>query len=191
MHKSKVLMVVLFGLLALAQLYVPASMIIGGERVLHEGEALFFEVEPIDPADPFRGRYVILRFREDVASTNDDSWQPDDDVYVSLATDSSGFAKIRYVSRETPEDAWPYVKAKVGFYHNGRLQIRYPFERFYMEESKAPEAEAIYFDAASDSSRSTYAVVRIMNGDAVLENVMIDGVPIREVVLNHRLQQGE
>ncbi|HMB62545.1 MAG TPA: hypothetical protein VKN36_05700, partial [Eudoraea sp.] len=58
----------------------------------------------------------------------------------------------------------------------------YPFDRFYMEESKANEAELTYRQSQRDTSKITYALVRIKNGEAVLKDVMIDGISIRELV---------
>ena len=55
-----------------------------------------------------------------------------------------------------------------------------------MEESKAYEAEQIYIENQIDSSKKTYALVSIKNGDAVLKDVLIDGVSIREVVKENR-----
>jgi hypothetical protein len=40
----------------------------------------------------------------------------------------------------------------------------------------------LYQEALSDTLQTIYALVRIKEGKAVLEDVMVDGVPIREVV---------
>ena len=53
-----------FILMVLAQLYVPASMIFQKERVITQGTAYKFRTAPIDPNDPFRGKYITLSFNE-------------------------------------------------------------------------------------------------------------------------------
>jgi hypothetical protein len=49
-----------------------------------------------------------------------------------------------------------------------------------MEESKAYEAELAYRDARRER-KSAYALVSIKDGDAVLKDVLIEGIPIREI----------
>ena len=48
--------------LGLVQLAVPLSMIVQKEIVHGEGTELRLRLQPVDPADPFRGRYLALRF---------------------------------------------------------------------------------------------------------------------------------
>ena len=56
---------IFFGLLIVAQVAVPLQMIQQRETVLREGELFRFKTEPIDPADPFQGRYVWLQIEDD------------------------------------------------------------------------------------------------------------------------------
>lgn len=57
----KNLIILLFAILALAQIASPLSMIVKRELVLKNGIPFRFKTIPQDPADPFRGRYVALR----------------------------------------------------------------------------------------------------------------------------------
>ena len=77
-----------------------------------------------------------------------------------------------------------FLKAKVDYViHEGsKLSIEYPFDRFYMEESKAYDAELTYRRALPDTSQITYALVNIKNGESVLKDVMMNGISIREIV---------
>lgn len=174
--------------MVLAQLWVPTSMIISKEKVLKEGVAYKFRCAPVDPADVFRGRYIVLRFdaqRAEIADTSGLSKSYDyKQVFVSLKTDSAGFALVDKVT-QMPPAAGDYVAAK------GRAQlyqtppqwfINYPFDQYYMEESKAPVAEGIYWDNIRiDSSDITYALVKILDGDAVIEDVIVNDRPISEL----------
>ena len=47
-----------------------------------------------------------------------------------------------------------------------------------MEESKALAAEQAYIKASADTSKVTYALIKVKNGDAVIENVFINNKPI-------------
>ena len=53
-----------FGLLVAAQLYVPASMILGRENTIKAGKEFQFRVAPIDPNDPLRGKYIRLDYED-------------------------------------------------------------------------------------------------------------------------------
>ena len=69
-----------------------------------------------------------------------------------------------------------------------KISIDYPFDTYYMEESKAYDAELTYQRSQLDSTQITFALVHIKNGKAVLKNVLIDGVPIREIVKKEHLK---
>jgi uncharacterized membrane-anchored protein len=181
-----------FIILALAQLFVPASMIMHQESVIKTGKAFKFRTAPFDPYDPFRGKYIMLSFEANTFKVPVDSkWEYDQDVYVTLATDEEGFAKIAAVSAEEPNDSPDFVLAKSWGKNESDyyLSISYPFDRFYMEESKALEAEQSYMEAQVDTSMVAYALVKVKSGDAVIENVFIDDVPIKEVVERGRENQ--
>ena len=185
MNNQKLLFPV-FILVSLVQLSVPAKMIWDREKVLETGMEFRFRTAPIDPNDPFRGKYIILGYEETMVQVaNERDWMRGENVYVHLTTDNQGFAKIKSVSKEEPTGNQDYLKAKVGFItENGsnKLTVEYPFDRYYMEESKAYQAELTYRQSQQDTSKITYALVSVKNGESVLKDVLIDGVSIREIV---------
>lgn len=176
--------------MALVQLYVPAKMIWDREEIIATGIAYKFKTAPIDPNDPFRGKYVSLSYDENsVVVENKEDWKSREDIYVYLTTDADGFAKIKSVSKEKPTAHQDFLKAKVySVSGNNKLTIDYPFDRFYMEESKAYDAELAYRKTQIDSSKTTYALVKIKDGEAVLKDVLIDGISIREIVKANRAE---
>jgi len=185
MNNKKILLVA-FILIALAQLFVPAKMIWDREDIIKSGTEHKFKTAPIDPNDPFRGKYITLRYADNsIEVKNGGTWNVDERVYVSFKTDADGYSVINSISKEEPTDNSDYLKTKVWIQprkNNKVLTIEYPFERYYMEESKAYDAELAYRETRRDTSRMTYALVNIKNGGAVLRDVLIDGVPIREIV---------
>jgi uncharacterized membrane-anchored protein len=189
MDKKKIILIV-FGVVVFAQLFVPAKMIWDSEDIMQSGTEYKFRTAPVDPSDPFRGKYITLSFNEDIFIVeNEKEWERGQVVYVSLTTDSLGFAKIQTVSKVHPTAHEAFVKARVGYVPgNGskKVSIDYPFDRFYMEESKAPVAEMVYRNSQRDNLKITWALVSVKNGEAVLKDVLIDGVSIREVVKRNR-----
>lgn len=173
-----------FVVVALVQLSVPAKMIYDQETVLKTGTLYKFKTQPIDPSDPFRGKYIRLNFEADTYKTKDTAWVANTPIYVSLAKDSLGYAMIQDVSKELPTKG-DYIVAKVDWYSewNNQLRIAYGIERFYMKETKAKAAEIAHAEAQNDTSKHvTYAHIYVKNGTAVLDNVFINDVPIADVV---------
>ncbi|GMW00940.1 MAG: hypothetical protein AMXMBFR84_20770 [Candidatus Hydrogenedentota bacterium] len=178
---------------ALAQLAVPVWMIAGKERTLREGLPFKFRTAPVDPADVFRGRYVALAFEAQTAPVPEGMVLGYDDVvYAVVEADEDGFAKIASLAL-TPPSVPNHMKIRVSYvnYDEKTVQLIFPFDRFYMEESFAPAAEQAYF--ANRNMRGepakTYALVRILNGDSTIENLYIDDIPIRDFVLQQEIPQ--
>lgn len=172
-----------FIVVALAQLYVPAKMIWDREEVIEGGEVFNFKVAPVDPHDPFRGKYVRLAFEANTFTpAYDETWVSGEEVFVLLVEDSLGFASIQDLLKEAPEKEADYVKAHIRYTSDKQVVIDYPFSRFYMEESKALAAERLYNNVIHDSSKIIYAIVAVRDGEAVLQNVLVNGEPISTVI---------
>jgi uncharacterized membrane-anchored protein len=116
-------------------------------------------------------------------------WDQRGDVYVSLTTDSAGFAKIQTLTLEAPTDHDHFVKAQIDYIVTDSLStvfIQYPFTRYYMEESKAAEAENIFRERNRDTSNVTYGLVSVKKGQAAITDVIIDGISIKEIIDRQR-----
>lgn len=172
--------------LALVQLFIPFQMILSKESVLNEGVPYKFKTRPVDPTDPFRGKYIVLNYELRSAQTNDTLWSRNDDIYIKLKKDSLGFAIADEVNRSSYSELDDYVRAQVTWYNpsNETVNFNLDFDRYYMEESKAYDAEITSVAVLRDSlpENDTYAVVYIKNGKAVLADVMIDEMSIKDYV---------
>ena len=166
----------------LAQWYVPGKMIADMERVARSGEPFRFQIAPIDPNDPFRGRYVTLSFLADEVEqeVGTEEWLRGNKAYASLRVDSSGYAQIAALTLEPPTGTPHYIEVAIRNVYDNRIAINYPFDRFYMEESKAPVAETAYRDAIREDQEA-YALVRVDRGIAWIEDVILDGKSIGEL----------
>ena len=182
---NKKYFIIAFVLLACIQLYVPAKMIYEQEDVLNTGNEFKFKAAPIDPNDPFRGKYITLRFdaaRFKVQNIKD--WVQGEDVFVLVENGETGFAKIAAVLKDKPGNDANFIKANIGYIDevNSTLIINYPFDRFYMEESKAKPAEDIYRKSILDTTKIAYALVNVKDGEAVVKDVLIDGKSVADLV---------
>jgi len=177
-----------FLLLVVAQWVVPGKMIYDSENTLVEGEEFKFKTQPIDPSDPFRGSYITLYFEANECVTDTvRQFDQGQSVYVSIITDSTGYAAINGIYDEIPPELNIHlIKATVAYTNSyggeQHISVDYPFERFYLEESKASEAEQLYWENQRDTAQSVYALVKVKDHQAVLKDVMINNKSIIEIV---------
>jgi len=177
-----------FAVTVLAQLAIPAMMIYDSEMTERHGTIFRFKTVPIDPTDPFRGKYITLDYEISAYPTADTTFTSGDNVYVTLANDTKGYATIASIAHDAPENKKEYILAEVNHNYGGKMNIEFPFTRFYMEESKAPEAETAYAEYSRDTLRAkpAYSLVAVKDGNAVIKDVIIDGIPIKDYVLKER-----
>ncbi len=173
-----------FMMIIAAQWYVPGNMILEKERVSRKGVLVKFQTAPVDPHDPFRGKYVSLSFRENAfRQANGTTFSSGQKIFVLLKEDQNGYATIKSISATKPDKGNLFLKALVNYAaEDGMVHIQYPFDRFYMNEYKAPEAERIYNEGRIDSTQKAYALLSVLNGDAVIKDVLINDTSITELV---------
>src|SRR5438067_7585866 len=113
---KKVILIV-FVVVAVAQLVVPVKMILGKETIISTGKEYKFRTAPVDPYDPFRGKYITLNFDANHFEVSDDDfWKTDEDVYVILTKDSAGFAEIMDLTKQARlHSETDYVKSKIQY----------------------------------------------------------------------------
>ena len=181
-------------LMFIAQWIIPLSMAGSKETVLKGGTTYRFRVRPIDPNDPFRGKYVTLRFENEEYETTDSTLVEAKSLYVMLENDNEGFAKIAGLSLDPPSSG-DYFKAKVignlkfgSAAQTSRVRLEFPFSRYYMEESKAPFAESELNRQQRAEESVCWAEVKVKDGETALEYVMIDGRSIHEWVMDRMIE---
>lgn len=180
----------IFILIALIQLAIPVKSIYNQEQILTHGKEFKFQTVPVDPTDPFRGKYIALNFKENTIGVSTyEKWNKGEKVFVIVEEDKNGFAQVMYASKTVPNNHNHYLSAIVQRVtstkgeSNLEIQIQYPFDRYYMEESKAKAAENLYRKATADQKILTYALVNIKDGKATLKDVMIDGKSIKDLIV--------
>ncbi len=171
---------------ALVQLSVPATMIIRREIVLHTGKQFRFRTAPVDPYDAFRGRYVWLSIMPNEAEYTGDRIGRGRKIFLTLKQGDDGFAEVSSVSLSRPKEG-DFIQVKSSYAaRSNRIGITWPFTRYYMEESAAPEAERVYRDRARRDSSAASVTVRVRRGFGVLEELYIEDLPIKEFLATQK-----
>jgi uncharacterized membrane-anchored protein len=174
----KKLLLLIFALVALAQLSVPAMMVWGRVQTLAHGRVWKLKTAPIDPEDAVRGRYVMLRFAaEDF--TQPEQLKSINSIYAILKEGADGFAEVDHLSfSAVPGDS--AMKVQLGGWWDERQHIVFPFRYFWVTEKSAPEAEKAYRENSRHGQQNAFVTVRIRNGDAALEQLYIDNQPLAD-----------
>jgi uncharacterized membrane-anchored protein len=210
MMKNKLISVfILMGILA--QFAVFSAIIIRRELTLHYGDVCRFETAPVDPFDAFRGQYVQLDYKAfNPGILSDRSFNTSTWCYLILATDTNNFSIVSSISNLKPASG-TFIRSRVKWSNaeyvekpkpnnkynreatgKWRIYFELPFSRYYMPEKLAPQAEHAYREAnrrTAKAEKQAAARVRIWRGMVVIEDVEIDGKPIRECILDHKESQ--
>ena len=175
-----------FAVAAVAQWLLPLSGIWQHERVISRGTLVRIECAAPDPYDPLRGRYLAVRPAQ--SSVSKPEGFPDGaglvPVWATLEAGDDGLARIRSVSLEPVSGPTVIpLTARWSGTTNGTdvISLEWPFDRFYLNERLAPDADKLVADRSRDR-KQTVAEVRLLDGRAVLTDVLLDGVSVRELV---------
>ena len=164
---------IVFLLLALVQLAVPASLIWNREQTLRRGSVWRFRTAPVDPVDAFRGRYVALEFEEETRQIAPPEGASDGQaVFMTLRQTPEGFAEIDRISTSAPPGD-DFIRVQL---HGSTVSL--PFDTYWVTERDAPAAEAAYRSQSSREKRNAFVTVRVFRGDAALEQLYLDGMPL-------------
>lgn len=184
-NTTRALLWLLLGCLMIA---VPLAMIARKEHTLRAGQTLKFRLAPIDPSDPFRGRYMTLSFDVErghyaIPPGEESEYSDEGRAFARLGTDAEGFAKVEQILTSSPTDGSPWLTVIV---HRRQGRIEMPFKRFYLNEEKAQAVENearewLAADRQAGRPGSVHAVVRLHQGEGVVTELRgpkgpLDGV---------------
>ena len=206
MNRRWLLIIALIGLMA--QCGVMGFMIIRREIALRNGAVCRFLTAPVDPYDAFRGRYVALDIAEANSRLCDREYARGQRIYAVIGEGTNGYSVIERLTPRPEAEAvcirtrvlscWEEHRqlpagtngtVRAGRFRDttsvptGRYHVRFalPFDRFYMDEKLAPEAERAYLDASRRGKQEGVVVVRVWRGLGVIEDLELGGRPIRDV----------
>jgi len=178
-----------FAFLCLIQLYIAGGMVRQNEGIIRTGEVIKLRTAPLDPNDPFRGKYITLDFPDiSIKAADASAWKYDEIGYVIFVEDTAGFHIPDHISKVVPTESDLYLAVRIKSIINSPneqlLYFEYPFDRFYLEETKAPQAEQKYREALSDASIRTYAKIFVQDGKGVIDNVYIGELMIGDLTID-------
>lgn len=202
---NKKILLALFLFVVAVGVYYPVSKIIRFEFPLSPPAVFRFQATLYDPYDPFRGRYVALSPVRQTVIARDMKWYKygESTVYAVLEDDENGLAKVVGLVKK-PKPGKPAVRLESAVPHGRWLNpgsaideaekdiantytAHFPFDRFYMNEKLAPEAEVAVNKAVSEGGDGCVIVVKVYaDGNFAITDLEIGGVPIRDFLKKER-----
>lgn len=131
------------------------------EYTLQTGQEVYLETIPVDPRDPLRGDYVILRYaieRDEqvtnfISQRNLQQW---DTLYISLVLDTTSIGSVSSVSTNQPS-SWLFITWKVWSWNSLDLWIW----KYFVPEWTGREIEKVRSDMQVLTLIDTYGTAKI------------------------------
>lgn len=157
------------------QVLALAGMVVYKETTLRTGQEVVLQTLPVDPRDPFRGDYLVLRYV--ISSLNTrvlfpfvGTFEAGTTVYVRLEKHGDVFDAVA-VARRAPDPEADLVVIRgtvVNTQDGGRLlQVEYGIESYFV-----PEGQGLVLQRAQDIKA---VVVVDGEGRAILKRLIVDG----------------
>ena len=136
-------------LVAVIQTIALGYMIVDRQAVLNAARVVTLKVAPIDPMDPLRGEYVILRYAISTLNTaelqGDDAFNPAETIYVTLENKGEEWAAVAIGHHPVATPGGVVIKGTINHANdvNGasQLNIDYGIESFFVPQGTGREIE--------------------------------------------------
>lgn len=177
---------VVFAVAAVGQWIVPLVGVWQQEQVIAHGVTVKIRCVAPDPYDPIRGRYLAVRPQETTALAPPgfpaEGALP---VWATLVSGEDGLARIESLSLE-PITGPTVIRLTAWLItwrdEKNTVRVNWPFDRLYLNERIAPDADRIMAARLRDEKTVVVAEVRLLDGRAVLMDILIGGVSVRDIV---------
>lgn len=141
MNKKLILILVSF-----LWIIVAAGLIISKQYTIRTGKTVLLETVPVDPRDFLRGDYVILRYKistldlQQIGSEKS-YYGRGETVYVKLEPRERFWEAVDVKAKRPVSDRGMYVKGRVRYFYNRKLEIDYGIESYFVPEGEGKEIE--------------------------------------------------
>ncbi len=198
--KLKIVLVVAFAIVAIAQLSVPSLMIRRQADIALTGNEFKFKIRHNGRGASIRGNYVWLQFEANRFIIEDKKeWENGQTVFVTFGTDSDGFARVKDVTKEKPLKSKDWVKVRaflnirdstsnkkararniINYIDYSYLQLNYPFSNYFIEDSNLKNVEKSFSEKMGDSLCTISLKVKIRENQFLSGDLMLDSVSFKD-----------
>lgn len=187
--KPKKLWFAAFILVAIAELFIPWQMISKQAGFADTGKEFKFKTDSKfkgrnnRTGASLQGKYVLLHFEQDEIRIKDrKEWAVIENAYIQLNNDSAGFAEIQSVTKVKPKNTTDWIRARVFVKWNDStsLVIVYPFNKYFIEDTKHKSIDSVIKYGLNDSVSTNYLLVKIKENQFLSRDLIIDGISFKE-----------
>jgi len=169
-----------FILMSLILILLPLKLVWDQEKILENGKTYHFKLIPFDPTDPFRGKFITLRFAENqVYNSNDISFKIGEKA-VAILSESNNYAQIIDLQKTAPNIGNNYLYVIIKSIDNQQITFDLPFNKYYFNESKTDSINNILQSSLENINADNYAVVIVKNGMGTLQTIYINNKNIKD-----------
>ena len=155
---------------------VAVGMVSSKQYILRTGKRILLETVPVDPRDFLRGDYVILRYKistPDLSQIKSDktSYNKGEDIFVKIEPRDKFWEVAGVGSKKGIYGEGVYLKGKVRYHYNQRLEINYGIESYFV-----PEGEGKEIERNMRGNRTSVEVEAIVDssGNALIKRVFVN-----------------
>jgi uncharacterized membrane-anchored protein len=140
-------------LIAVVQTIALGYMIVDRQAMLNASRVVTLKVAPVDPMDPLRGEFVILRYAISTLNTGelegDDTFNTADTIYVTLQNKGEDWAAVAVGHHPVAMPGGVVIKGKVNDVNqstvdgktSSQLTVTYGIESFFVPQGMGREIE--------------------------------------------------
>jgi hypothetical protein len=182
--KPNKLLFVAFAVVAMAQLVVPGWMISSMADIAKTGNVFNFKVSQNRTGASLQGSYIWLTFEARKFKVDKKDWDKSQNVFVTFANDSLGFARVKSVTKEKPTGTNDWVKAMayLNLKDSSFIWLTYPFSNYYVPNANTREAEKIFNKMLDDTMKTITLKINIRENQFLAGDLMVDSVKVSEVL---------
>ncbi len=168
-------------LVIILQICFPLYNVWSQEQILKHGQLIKFKIEPVDPYDAFRGRYVTINVESPSLKVplNED-FSANQPIFVLLENDSSGITDMIGVTQNADTEALKMRIDEWSIDSDGEIYFRFPLNRYYLDENKAPIADKI---SRNFNKKNALISARVsQSGAIIIEQLYVENKPIEDYI---------
>lgn len=182
----KQLQIPIFMIVMVLYLWLPYQLSQKPKRIAENGKIFRLELQNFNRYN-LSGSYANLDFVIPGPIPTDKTFYNYQRAYATLQIDSLGFARVQSIHTQKPENA-DFIQVRINYVDEKGVYISLPesIQYYYLKQPLSSEqAEKIRSQRPERELFEAYATVRIWEGDAMIEHLFIEGLPVEQFIQQH------
>lgn len=163
-------------IISLLWVLVALGLIISKQYTIHTGKTVLLETVPVDPRDFLRGDYVTLRYKISTLDlqqiqSEKSYYRNGEAVYIKIEPKERFWEATAVETKRSVSDNGVYIKAKVKYCYNKKLELNYGIESYFVPEGEGKNIEK---NMRGNKSSIEVEVLVDSSGNAMIKKVFAE-----------------